>query len=211
MSALPAGRCQTKVKPRAEYNTCGEFSSSSSTYTGVPMRRMCELPRMDTPTKSSILGATASGVVKKTKGVQRDIDQRGHPFALGEVKPLNLIQRILEHHHVTHIVDFAAGSAAIAIAAAGGMNYEGMAANAVHRDWLDSTLDECVMFMASQDKNFTKSLGVSDEVTEKVAKYFGGTMMEARRILAPPPEDAKAEDEDPSEEESSEEDESSGA
>ena len=42
-------------------------------------------------------------------------------------------------------VDFSLGSVALAIAAVGAMEYEGFAANDVHREWLDSTLDPCVM------------------------------------------------------------------
>ena len=109
-----------KVFQRAEFNTCGESSTSSTTYIGVPMRRYCELPRMDCDTKTSILGVAASGAVSG-KRLQKDIDERGHPFSHCEVKPLNLWQRILEHHNVTHIVDFAAGSAALAVAASGAM------------------------------------------------------------------------------------------
>ena len=101
------------------------------------------------------------------------------------MKPLNLWQRIFEHHHVTHIVDFAAGSAALAIAAAGSLEYEGVAANDVHCEWLDSTLDRCVMYLAGKDKEFAKILGGDDGFMEKVGLYFGGTMMEARRLLEP--------------------------
>ena len=111
----------------------------------------------------------------------------GPLFSMFEAKPLNLLQRLFEHFGVTHVVDFAAGSAAIAIAAAGAQDYEGIAANGEHRDWLDATLDKCVMYMAGKDPQFTQSLGVVDEdVTAKIAKYFGGTLMEARRIMAPP-------------------------
>ena len=36
------------------------------------------------------------------------------------------------------------------------------------------------MYMAGKDAQFTKSLGVDDDdVTAKIAKYFGGTLMEA--------------------------------
>ena len=92
-----------------------------------------------------------------------------------EVKPLTLLQRLLEHFGVTHVVDFAAGSATMAIAAAGAQDYEGIAANGEHCEWLDATLDKCVMYMAGNDANFSKSLGVVDEdATAKIAKYFGG-------------------------------------
>ena len=141
---------------------------------------------MDVGAKSSILGVAAAGAVKPT-AVQRDCDERGPPFSLQEVKPLNLLQQLLEHFGVTHVVDFAAGSAAMPIgAAAGACEYEGVAANGQHCDWLDATLDKCVTYMAGQDEKFTKSLGVVDEdVTAQIANYFGGPLMEARRIMEP--------------------------
>ena len=119
----------------------------------------------------------------------------GPPFSMVEAKPLNLLQRLFEHFGVTRVVDFAAGSAAMAIAAAGAQDYEGIAANGEHRDWLDATLDKCVTCRAGKDAHFTKSLGVDDEeVTARIAKYVGGTMMEARRIMAPPDPSARGED-----------------
>ena len=201
--SVPA-RGNAKVQPRAEFNVCGETSSVATTYTGVALRRFCELPRMSVPTKSAILGLAAAGAVKQ-RSVQEDCDERGHPFSLSEVKPLPLLQRVLEHFGVTHVVDFAAGSAAMAIAAAGAQDYEGIAANGEHRDWLDATLDKCVLYMAGKDKQFTKNLGVADEdVTQQIAKYFGGTMMEARRIMEPA--SAPAPGEEPEGEASSETD-----
>ena len=122
------------------------------------MRRFCELPRMDSDTKSAILGAAASGEVSG-KRLQKDIDDIRHPYSHCEVKPLTLWQRICEHHSVARIVDFAPGSAALAIAAAGAMVYEGVAANDVHREWLDSTLDRCVMYLAGQKTEFAQGLG----------------------------------------------------
>ena len=139
---------------------------------------------MEQKTKADILGDAATGAVRG-KRLQADIAARGHPFTFSEVKPLNLWQRICEHNGVTHIVDFTPGSAALAIAAAGAMEYEGIAATDVHRDWLDSTLDRVVLYMAGQDKNFAEKLGGDAEFIEKVGKYFSGTMMEARRLLEP--------------------------
>ena len=82
--------------------------------------------------------------------------EKGHPYSHCEVKPLTLWQRICEHHGVTHIVDFSPGSAGLAIAAAGAMEYEGVATNEVHCNWLDSTLDLVVKYLASKDKVFAK-------------------------------------------------------
>ena len=183
--SMQAKKGGTRVFHRAEFNACGESSTASTTYTCVPVRRYSELPRMANESKTAILGAAASGAVKG-KRVQADIDEKGHPFSHCEVKPLNLLQRICEHNQVTHIVDFAAGSGALAVAVAGSMQYEGVAANEVHRDWLDSTLDLCVNYLAGKDDEFTKKLGGDEAFCAKVSKYFSGTMMEARRWLEPP-------------------------
>ena len=57
------------------------------------------------------------------------------------------------------------------------------------------------MYLAGKDKDFAKSLGVDAGCIEKVATYFGGTMMEARRLLEPVdvPSSSDSEEEDRSE------------
>ena len=116
---------------------------------------------MDADRKALCVGVAASGAVPN-KRVQKDIDAHGHPYSHAEVKPLALWQRICEHNGVTHIIDFAAGSGALAIAMAGSAEYEGIAANEAHMKWLDSTLDRCVMYLAGKEKNFVKRLGGDD-------------------------------------------------
>ena len=187
----------TKVTARADFNVCGESSTSSTTYTGVPMRQFRELPRLDFDTKSSILGVTASGVNPRRR-IQKDIEKNGHPFSHFEVKPIGLWQRLSEHFGITHIIDFTPGSAALAIAASGAMEYDGVASNDAHRDWLDSICDRCVMYMAGQDRKFSKGLYDEPDFVDKVEKYFGGTIMEARKLLEPVADDDKAADSDSS-------------
>ena len=80
----PTGKTKEKVIHRAELNSCGEVSTSSTTYTGIGMRRLSELPRMSHESKMSILGAAASGACgAKLKRLQADIDEKGHPFSWG--------------------------------------------------------------------------------------------------------------------------------
>jgi len=124
------------------------------------MRLSNELPRMDADSKSSILGAAAAGAVAG-KRMSQNIEEKGHPFSQCEVKPLNLWQRICEHHGVTHIVDLSPGSAGLAIAAAGAMEYEGVATNEIHCSWLDSILDLVVKYLASKDNAFAKKMGAT--------------------------------------------------
>ena len=120
----------------ADSNTCGEVPTTCTTYTGIEMRRFGELPRMEHGTKVGILGSTASGVASGRR-VQTDINERGHPFSWAEARPLALWRRICADHYVTHVVDFTPGSAALAIAASGEMQYEGIASNDEHKALLD--------------------------------------------------------------------------
>jgi hypothetical protein len=203
MCSLPSKSGLAKLVQRSEFNSCGENSTSATSYTGIAMRHYSELPRMEGDSKSGILGVAAAGAVVG-KRVAQNIEEKGHPFSQCEVKPINLWQRICEHHGVTHIVDLSPGSAGLAIAAAGAMEYEGVAANEIHCGWLDSTLDLVVKYLASQNKVFAKQLGGDDEFVEKVAQYFAGTLLEARRYLEP---EVKETPEDEDDGESSEEDE----
>ena len=189
---------------RSEFNSCGEMSIALKTYTGVPMRLYRELPRMDTDTKAAIVGVAASGAVPN-KRLQKDLDAHGHPYSHAEVKPLALWQRICEHNGVTHIVDFAPGSGALAIAVAGTIEYEGIAANEAHCKWLDSNLDRCIMYIAGKEKELTKRLGGDDAFMMKVENYFGGMVMDARRLLEP------SERKDGSDDDGSDDDEDSDA
>ena len=76
--------------------------------------------------------------------------------------------------------------------------YEGMTGNDEHRDWLDTILDKCVMYMAGQKKDFVKSLGGADDedFTKNISKYFGDTMMGVRRIMGDAPVEDEEEDPD---------------
>ena len=193
-----------KVVGRSEFNCCGETSSAATTYTGISMRRFSELPRMIHETKTSILGAPACASLQKGPSrLQADIDEKGHPFSYNEVKPISFWQTIMEHHNVTHVIDFTPGSGALAVAASGAFQYEGIAGNEAHRDWLDSIVDRCVMYKAGHEKGYAEQLGGDAEFVEKASRYFGGTMMEARRLLMP--DDGEGDDagEDDAAEESS--------
>ena len=148
---------------------------------------------MDHDTKLSILGVTASGVAS-VKRLQSDIDEKGHPFSWAETKPMPLWQRICEHHKLTHVVDFTPGSAALAIAASGAMQYDGIAANEEHQKWMDSILDRCIMYMVGRDEKFCENLGGDAEFTAKVNKFFAGAMQEAQRYLEPLDEPTAVED-----------------
>ena len=148
-----------KVLARAEFNQCGETSTTSTSYTGIQMRRFGDLPRMNCETKVNIFGATTIDVEKGKERLKADIIQKGHPFSWAETKPMNLWQRMCEHFRVTHIVDFTPGSAGLAVAASGAMQYEGIAANEEHLQWLNFILDRHILSMVGRDKQVAANFG----------------------------------------------------
>ena len=178
----------TKVVTRSDFNVCGELSTSSTTYSGIQMRRYSELPRMSVDIKAAVLGLVgdgASGAAVGGKRMKNDIEMQGHPFSHFETKPIGLWQRIFEHFGVTHVVDFSPGSGAQGIGASGAVEYDGVALNGTHCDWLNSTCDRCVVYMAGKDKTYTAKLNPDVEFIEKVASCFSGTLVEAARLLEP--------------------------
>ncbi|CAK0883673.1 unnamed protein product [Prorocentrum cordatum] len=178
-----------KVVHRSGFNARGESSTADATCTGATMRRLSGLPRLSYETKASILGAAScasvDGANSKMPRLQADVDSKGHPFSYNEVKPISLWQTIMGHRGVTRVVDFIPGSGALAVAAAGVMECEGVACNDDRRDWLDSIVDRCVMYKAGHEEGRARELGGDADFVEKASKYFSGTMMEAKRLLMP--------------------------
>ncbi|CAK0884263.1 unnamed protein product, partial [Prorocentrum cordatum] len=173
--SMPLKGPPRKVVHRAEFNACGESSTADTSCIGIPMRRFSELPRMDHETKMSLLGAASCASADgEHPRLQGDIGSKDHPFSHGEVKPLSLWQTLVEHHKVTHVVDFAPGSGALAVAASGAIEYEGIAANDAHRGWLDSTVDRRAMHRAGHDEGNAEQLGGDAVCVEKASKYFSG-------------------------------------
>ena len=150
--------------------------------------------------KAGILGEpSCNGFDVNQKRLLKDMEGKGHPFSYNEVKPITFWQTIMEHNNVTHIVDFTPGSGALAVAASGAMEYEGIAGNDAHRDWLDSIVDRCVMYKAGHEEGYAQQLGGDEGFVEKASKYFGGTMLEARRLLEPVAEDGEKEEDEAAE------------
>ena len=188
--SLPIQRTKIKVQSRAEFNNCGEQLTSATTYTGVDMRWLEELPRMDYETKESTLGVAASGAVKNP-AAQKDLDENGHPFSWCETKPVLIWQHLMDHLGITHIVDFTPGSGALAIAASGaGLKYEGIAGNEAHKKWLDQILDRAVFYLCDTKEGRAglgadAVLGKEEEIGDKMKHFFHPILMEAKRFMEP--------------------------
>ena len=148
------------------------------------------------------MGDAASGA-PTGKRLQKDVEDKGHPFSFHEIKPLNLWQTILEHTSVTHVVDFSPGSGCLALAAAGKgpiIQYEGIASNSAHLEWLDSTLDKVVLYLCGKPDDtgpkMIKKLGGDAGWNHLFAKRCSGIMAEARRYCEPDVADGDGEGND---------------
>ncbi|CAK0853209.1 unnamed protein product [Prorocentrum cordatum] len=203
--SMPLEGPPRKVLHRAEFNACGESSTADASHSGVPElfhdrihvnargildrirvidRRFSELLRMDHETRMSTLGAAScAGVDGKQPRLQ------------GGVKPLSLWQALVENHKAPHVVDFTPGSGALAVAAPGAIECEGIAANDARRDWLDSIVHRCAMHKAGHEEEYAEQLGGDAEFAEKASKYFSGAMMEAKRLWMPAAGDGEDEEE----------------
>ena len=81
----------------------------------------------------------------------------------------------------------------MAVAASGAMQYEGIAGNDAHRDWLDSIVDGCVMCKAGHEEGYAEQLGADAEFVGKASTYVEHW---ARRLLMPRLTAGTSDDED---------------
>ena len=164
-----------KVRGRSGFNACGESSTAATSHSAVPLRRLCELPRMDHGTKCAIVGASTAGELpEKQERLRDDVGEFGHPFSYCEGKPIQFWQQIIDHCGVTHVVDFSPGSGALAIAASGAVEYGGVATSDGHRDWLDGILDRCSLYMGAKNEAYLEAIGADAAIMEKFKHYFQG-------------------------------------
>jgi len=110
--------------------------------------------------------------------------QRGVAFQWHETKSVKLwMQFFKDIPGLTHILDFGVGTAAAGIGAwRCGINYEGVCANQVHKDWLDNLMDSC-MFAVVAEGVGTKAVGNDDQFQAKVQHLFGPQVAEGMRML----------------------------
>ena len=120
------------------------------------------------PTWCIFVGAKSlpeySSYKRRDTSVQHSMEKHGAPLSLFETKPLNFWQRLIEHHRITHIIDFSPGSGALAVAATGAVEYEGVAATTAHHTFLDSVVDKCTLYQAGKTKDFVRKLGGDGEL-----------------------------------------------
>ena len=128
----------------------------------------------------------------------RDWKRRGVPFAWGETKSVDIFKQLFRDlPQVTHVFDLTPGSGCAALAAWHlGLNYEGLAFNHAHKDWLDNVMDTCMYAVVAEGVE-TKDSDADLEFQEKVRHFFGPQVDAGMRWLKSKDAQKAADDDDP--------------
>ena len=176
-------RAEVKLQARSSFSVCGETTTNAQTYTGVPIRRVQELPRMDESTWRLVHKTSAVGDVRRRRA-KKELEA-GIPFSWFETKSIEFLEEFFKHLGATHIVDLTAGSGALAVAAVGAkIKYVGFASSDTHQQWLDSVLDRASLYMCSKE-NRCAAFGADKTLCDEVKAHFAGAIMEASRFMEP--------------------------
>ncbi len=104
-----------KTRARANFSACGEKSTHTRTYSGVPWRSLASLPRMALEVKDGVTGVTSPAYEEL---VATETKTKGHPLFWRETLDVEWMLAFFRDSHATHIFDLSPGSGAPACAAA---------------------------------------------------------------------------------------------
>ena len=106
-----------KFVPRESFCTgAGEVTNFCRTYTKVPYRNLCEIPRVDSAQKQAMFGDVAVPALPRDR-MQKEAEANGHPVFWAEWKPIALHASFFRDWNVNEVVDLTPGSGAAAVGA----------------------------------------------------------------------------------------------
>ena len=173
---LPVPKIRMSSKRRDHFSACGEKTTFATSYTRIPVRRMGTLPRLIVSDKEGIVGTTLPAYPEE---VVSAVGNKGHPLFWGEVKEVDTYIALLQDLSAESVFDLTPGSGAAAMAAAIlGIQYEGLAMNSNHANWLTRILDKTMyaIVMDSSDED-------SKTIKADLSQYFSQQIEEARVFL----------------------------
>ena len=137
---------------------------------------MESVPRLTLNNKEGIVGTTLPAYPEE---VVSAVGNKGHPLFWGEVKEVDTYIALLQDLSAESVFDLTPGSGAAAMAAAIlGIQYEGLAMNSNHANWLTRILDKTMyaIIMDSSDED-------SKTIKADLSQYFSHRIEEARVFL----------------------------
>ena len=181
---FPATTSKTSIHlvHRDLYANSGESTNFSTTYTGVPLRNLGEIPRLTAPAKARILGPEAIGAFKRER-IQKEVEEHGHPLLWSEWKPVKLYSSLIREFNVADIFDFSPGSGAGCLAALyANVQYIGVPYNAEHEKWLNNIMESIFIALVVEDK-----VRADKELIAKVKNYLSRAVDAAKHMLPKDP------------------------
>jgi hypothetical protein len=173
---LPVPKVRMSSRRREHFSACGETTTFATSYTCVPVRRMGSVPRLTVSDKEGIVGTTLPAHPEE---VVSAVGNKGHPLFWGEIKEVDTYIALFQDLNAESVFDVTPGSGAAAMAAATlNIQYEGLAMNSNHANWLTRILDKTMyaIIMDSSDKD-------SKTIKADLSQYFSQHIQEARVYL----------------------------
>ena len=203
VGVLPVSRVRMITRDRNSFSACGEKTTYTRTYSGVPWRTLSSLPRMTQEVKDGVTGMTSPTYEESIFQLTRT---RGHPLFWRETVDVEWYMAFYKDAHATHIFDVSPGSGAAAIAAAVlDISYEGVALSPKHAVWLENIMDKAIFAALRLREIPTDAKGKPDaeatELRDNVLHYFKDLVEEGRKYVEREDRQAQENDiEEPSEE-----------
>ena len=131
---LPFNKSHLTAKERGSFQVCGEASTHSTTYSGIPPRRVRDMPGMSPEDKTMIVGHEESPLPDNLKSV---VSTKGVPFFWQETKTIKFWEAVLNYFDIHCVVDASPGNGSLALAALKrGAKSIGFALSSPHKRWL---------------------------------------------------------------------------
>ena len=142
VGVLPVSRVRMRTRARLNFSACGEKTTHTRSYSGVPWRPLSGLPRMLPNVKEGVTGITLPAF---DKVVEAETRVRGQPLFWKEMLDVEFWLAFFRDTYTTHVFDTSPGSTAAACAAAIlDIHYEGVAMSQKHATWLDNIMDRAI-------------------------------------------------------------------
>ena len=194
VGTLPIPRVRMVTRLRSNFPACGETSTYTKSYSGVPWRSLASLPRMAKSVNDSVTGITSPAdedvVFKETK-------TNGHPVSWKEMIDVEWYLVFFKDTNACCMLDTTPGSGAAACAAAIlEIPYEGYAMSSKHTTWLDNIMDKAIFAPISKREIKDakgKTMHEAKHFQEQVVTCFKDLVEEGRKYVE---RDARAAEEE---------------
>jgi len=174
----PVQKKKDACNARVAFNLCGEQSTFDSTYSGVKLRTLGELPKLTTADKKKMMGKDLDVPLSYPEEDQSVVGE-GVPFSWQESKPVDWWVTFFKDMGFDHIFDTTPGSAAAAIGAHySNIQYDALCLSPLHKRFCDELMNQAMFAIVSDG-----GAGATKEHITKVLHFFGPMVEAGMRMI----------------------------